>query len=61
MASTEVFEFEKFVARHGEVAAQAILENVERFNGIRRDVTVSLEERWHLVIAAPVTIYAIAA
>ncbi len=47
-----MFDFDAFVTRHGEVAAQAMLENVERFKGIKRDVTVSLEERWHLLAAA---------
>jgi hypothetical protein len=39
-------EFEKFLARHGEVVAQAILENLERYEGVRSDIMASLEDRW---------------
>lgn len=41
-----MLQFEQFVARHGEVAAQAILENLERFEGIRTTQVESLEDRW---------------
>jgi len=40
-------EFEKFLARHGEVVAQAVLENLERYEGVRGSLTTSLEERWY--------------
>jgi len=39
-------EFEAFTARHGEIVAQAILENWERYMGIRHFGPVSLEDRW---------------
>ncbi len=42
-----MLEFDKFLARYGEVAAQAILENLERYEGIRNIAPVSLEERWN--------------
>jgi hypothetical protein len=45
-----ILEFETFIARHGEVVAQAILENIERFEGIRSSTATSLEERWFAVI-----------
>jgi hypothetical protein len=41
-----MLHFEHFVARHGEIAAQAIIENLERFEGIRATCAQSLEERW---------------
>lgn len=43
-------EFETFIARHGEVAAQAILENLERYEGIRSNIVASLEERWQMLM-----------
>ena len=42
--------FVPFVARHGEVVAQAILENFERYQGIEADPSVSLEDRWRRLI-----------
>jgi hypothetical protein len=39
-------QFEQFVAQHGEVATQAIIENMERFEKIRVASGLSLEERW---------------
>lgn len=41
-----MLDFEKFVARHGEVAAQALIENIERFRGMRADAIIPLEQRW---------------
>jgi len=42
--------FETFIARHGEIVAQAILENWERTVGIRHNDPVSLEDRWQAFI-----------
>ena len=56
-----MFDFDTFVARHGEVAAQALLENIERFKGIRRELPVSLEERWTSLMSVSETSYALAA
>ena len=39
--------FEKFMARHGEVGLQALIENWERAKGIRHSNPVPLEQRWH--------------
>jgi hypothetical protein len=41
------YEFENLIARYGEVVAQAILENLERFEGVRNDVVMPLADRWH--------------
>ncbi|MGE3623587.1 MAG: hypothetical protein AB7H77_06940 [Bdellovibrionales bacterium] len=43
-------QFDTFIARHGEVVAQAILENLERYEGVRSSVVTSLEERWERLI-----------
>ena len=51
MKVLKMLHFNHFVARHGEVAAQAMLENIERFNGIRHITLLSLEERWYRVMA----------
>lgn len=47
-----MLQFEQFVARHGEVAAQAIVENLERFEGVRIHCVMSLEERWQRLMHA---------
>jgi hypothetical protein len=47
-----MLDFERFIARHGEVAAQAILENIERFEGRRPNRDLPLEERWQRLIPA---------
>lgn len=39
-------DFESFVARHGEPGAQALIENIERFSGVRLRLGVPLEKRW---------------
>ncbi|MFY9287545.1 MAG: hypothetical protein WAO98_03485 [Alphaproteobacteria bacterium] len=45
-----MLDFEIFIARHGEVAAQAIVENIERYEGVRNSNVISLEQRWHRVM-----------
>lgn len=45
-----MLEFETFVARHGEVAAQALIENIERFEGVRSDKIIPLEQRWQVLM-----------
>jgi hypothetical protein len=47
-----MLEFETFLSRYGEVVAQAILENLERFEGVRGNAVLSLEERWHFLMQA---------
>ena len=39
-------DFEKYVARHGEIGALEIVERLERYEGVRRDGVASLEDRW---------------
>ncbi|MER2520679.1 MAG: hypothetical protein ABTQ34_08335 [Bdellovibrionales bacterium] len=45
-----MFSFDPFVARHGEVVAQAIIENFERYQGIELDASVPLEVRWRRLV-----------
>ena len=42
--------FESFVARHGEAFAQNLIENIERFSGIRVRLGQPLEERWMMAM-----------
>lgn len=46
-------DFDKLVSRHGEVTAQAILEDLERFNGIPSNRDIPLEHRWSALMSAP--------
>jgi hypothetical protein len=50
-----MLNFESLVARHGEIGVQAIIERIERNDGVRARGDVSLEERWEAVMnmAAP--------
>lgn len=45
-----MFSFDPFVARHGEVVAQALIENFERYQGIELDSSVPLEARWRRLV-----------
>lgn len=45
-----MFSFDPFVARHGEVVAQALIENFERYQGIEFDMSVPLEIRWRRLV-----------
>jgi hypothetical protein len=47
-----MLNFETYVARHGEFGVQAIVETIERREGIRptSDAPLSLEERWNAVM-----------
>ena len=41
-----IIEIEQLVNRYGEVVVQAIVENLERYEGVRCEAAVSLEQRW---------------
>ena len=51
----KMYEFEKYVARHGEHGTQAIIEQMERTAGIRNNIEapLPLEVRWHIVMDKP--------
>lgn len=38
--------FDSLVDRFGEVVAQSLLENLERFEGVRNEDVAPLEDRW---------------
>ncbi len=41
-------KFDQFVARHGEVVTQSLIENLEHAEGVQSEqmTTKTLEERW---------------
>jgi hypothetical protein len=44
--------FEQYVARHGEFGVQAIIERLERYEGIHSRIGTPLEERWASLMQA---------
>lgn len=42
--------FDSLIARHGEPSIQAIIERIERYEGIRSRIGQSLEERWNVLM-----------
>jgi len=47
-----IIQFDAFVAKHGEVGAQALVENWEQYRGIRHTAPLPLEHRWEMFINA---------
>jgi hypothetical protein len=45
-----MLDFDTYVARHGEFGVQAIVENIERKEGIRYAEVLPLEERWNVLM-----------
>ena len=45
-----MLDFDTYVARHGEFGVQAIVENIERKEGIRYAEIVPLEQRWNALM-----------
>lgn len=45
-----MLDFEKYVARHGEFGVQAIVETIERKEGIRHTEALPLEVRWNALM-----------
>jgi hypothetical protein len=45
-----MLNFEQYLARYNEFGVQAIIENLERYEGIRANITISLEERWNALM-----------
>jgi hypothetical protein len=46
----EMLDFETYVTRLGEFGVQAIVEIIERKEGIRYDDALPLEERWNALM-----------
>lgn len=44
-------DFETFVARHSESGVQALVEQMERYEGTRPAVGSTLEERWEALMS----------
>ncbi len=45
-----MLDFDTYVARHGEFGVQAIVETIERKEGIRYAEVLPLEERWNVLM-----------
>ena len=45
-----MLDFEMYVARHGEFGVQAIVETIERKEGIRYADVLPLEQRWNALM-----------
>jgi len=45
-----MLDFEKYVTRHGESWVQSVIEQIERADGIRGRIEVSLEDRWNALM-----------
>lgn len=43
-------DYPAFVARHCEYVAQALIERIERYEGVSPKAGASLEERWIVVM-----------
>jgi len=41
---------ESFVSRHGEFGAQALVERIERYEGIWPAIDATLEDRWETIM-----------
>jgi len=42
-----MLDFHKYLMRYGEHGVQALVENVERLQGIRHEKPLPLEHRWN--------------
>ena len=45
-----MLDFDKYAARYGEFGVQAIIERLERYDGIYTSIYSSLEERWNTLM-----------
>ena len=45
-----MLDFETYVVRHGEFGVQALVETIERKEGIRHDEFLPLEARWNALM-----------
>ena len=44
--------FDTCVAKYGEFGVQALIERMERYEGIRANMGLSLEDRWNALMTA---------
>lgn len=47
-------DYEIFVSRHSECSAQALVERLERYEGVSPAINVSLKDRWIVIMGKPV-------
>jgi hypothetical protein len=45
-----MLNFERYVASLGEFGVQDIIERIERYEGIRSNRDISLEDRWNMLM-----------
>lgn len=45
-----MLDFNQFVSRHGEFGVQAILERLERYEGVRHNEPLDLQTRWNAIM-----------
>ena len=45
-----MLDFHQYLMRYGEYGVQAIVENIERQEGISHNSPVSLEQRWEKIM-----------
>jgi len=50
-----MLDFQKYIDRHGEFGVQALIERIERNEGICANIHVSLEERWNALMRPATT------
>jgi len=48
-----MIDFNQYVTRYGEFGVQAIIERIERYEGIRSRIDTSLEDRWNALMRPP--------
>ena len=50
-----MLDFDQYVEKHGEYGAQALIEQIERTNGIRAnaEAPLPLEVRWNTIMMTP--------
>jgi hypothetical protein len=46
-------DFHNFMMRHGEHGIQAIIEQIERYEGVRSRNNQTLEDRWDALMQKP--------
>ena len=45
-----MLDFNKYTALYGEFGVQALIERLERYEGIRANLDTSLEDRWNILM-----------
>ena len=46
-----MLHFDQYVTRYGEFGVQALIERLERYEGVRPGIVQTLEERWNALMA----------